>query len=380
MRFTIATRIFAPEPAAASFRLTALANALASAGHSVVVSTSRAPGNERAAVRPGVQVRRMPVLRDREGYVRGYLQYMSFDIPLFFRLVFARRSDAVVAEPPPTTGAVVRIASWIRRTPYIYYAADIWADAAQSTGAPKLVIRIVRMLEAWSLSGATHVVAVTDGVAARVRLLAKHDRISVVRNGVDIEVFNDDAAADRDKPVAVYVGTTSEWQGAEVFIDAMPAVLAEIPDARLVFLGQGSAWDELHDRALRTVPHSIEFRPVAPPEDAAALLREARVALVSLRPGIGYDFAIPTKIFAATACGTPVLFAGDGAAATLISQNALGSRVEWASAQVSDQLIAMLAAPSDPAYRRDLSDWAARNVSIQATAATVAELVVASSR
>jgi glycosyltransferase involved in cell wall biosynthesis len=321
----------------------------------------------------------MPVLRDRDGYLRGYLQYMSFDIPLFFRLVFARRSDGVVAEPPPTTGVVVRITSWIRRTPYVYYAADIWSDAAKSTGAPKLVVSIVRVLEVWSLRGANHVVAVTSGVADKVRVLAKHDRISVVRNGVDIGIFKDHVAADRCKPVAVYTGTTSEWQGAEVFIDAMPAVLAVIPDARMVFLGHGRAWDDLRDRAQLAAPKAIEFRPVASPEDAASLLREAKVALVSLRPGLGYDFAIPTKIFAATACGTPVLFAGDGAAAMLVTENTLGCRVEWDSEQVSTQLIAMLTAPSDPARRRDLSQWAVQNASIQATAAKVAEIIVASS-
>lgn len=88
MRVTIASRIFAPEPAAASFRLAALAAALADAGHDVTVLTSRLPrGMVEAAPDARLTIRRAPVLRDRTGAVRGYVPYLSFDIPLFFRLL-----------------------------------------------------------------------------------------------------------------------------------------------------------------------------------------------------------------------------------------------------------------------------------------------------
>ena len=36
----------------------------------------------------GIRVRRAPVLRDKQQYVRGYLSYLSFDVPLFV-VVFA---------------------------------------------------------------------------------------------------------------------------------------------------------------------------------------------------------------------------------------------------------------------------------------------------
>jgi hypothetical protein len=139
-----------------------------------------------------VRVKRFPVLRDAAGYVRGYVQYMSFDVPLFFRLLVGRGSDVIVAEPPPTTGFVVRIAAAMRRTPYVYYAADIWSDASESTGAPAFVVRVVRRLESFALRGARAVIAVTDGVAERVRELAGHDRVSVIRNGIDTTIFTPD--------------------------------------------------------------------------------------------------------------------------------------------------------------------------------------------
>src|SRR5699024_2911233 len=107
----LATRIFAPEPAAASFRLAALVRGLASAGARVRVLTTTPPADMGTSADVPARVERWPVLRDSEGYVRGYVQYLSFDLPLALRLLRTPRPDVVVCEPPPTTGVVVRAVS-----------------------------------------------------------------------------------------------------------------------------------------------------------------------------------------------------------------------------------------------------------------------------
>ncbi len=48
-----------------------------------------------------------------------------------------------------------------------------------------------------------------------------------------------------DGPFLLYAGTASEWQGAEIFAQAMPRVLEQLPGAKLVYLGQGSSWPAL---------------------------------------------------------------------------------------------------------------------------------------
>ncbi|MFD6054793.1 glycosyltransferase family 4 protein [Agromyces sp. NPDC060279] len=381
MRVTITSRIFAPEPAAAAYRLSALATALADAGHEVTVLTTRTPAAlgraEAARVRGSgrVRVRRAPVLRDAAGQVRGYVPYLSFDVPLFFRLLFAPRADRIVTEPPPTTGFVVRLAAALRRTPYVYYAADVWSDAAESTGAPRPVVRFVRWLERRALRGAAEVIAVTDGVAERVRELGGHDRVALVPNGVDTEIFTPDGPRLSGPPTAVYAGTTSEWQGADVFVRAMPAVLAAIPDARLVFVGQGSARAELERLASGLAREAIEFRDPVPAAEAATALRSARVGLVSLQPGIGYDFAVPTKLFAAAACGTPVLFAGTGASVAVIESGGIGRAVDHDVADVAGALMAALASEPSPLERRRTAEWVRQHASIAATGAKAALIV-----
>ena len=107
----LATRIHLPEAAAASFRLDSVEKALVADGMAVRVLTSRAPADapQGEPDPEGVEVSRWPVLRDSSGYLRGYVPYLSFDLPLALRLLMAPRPEAILVEPPPTTGAVVRV-------------------------------------------------------------------------------------------------------------------------------------------------------------------------------------------------------------------------------------------------------------------------------
>lgn len=394
----LASRIFAPEPAAASFRLWALTGALRRIGATVSVLTVRpsdvvaqsAPSGPGVDLPDGVNVSRWPVLRDTTGVVRGYVQYMSFDVPLALRLLVSRRPDVVVSEPPPTTGVVVRAVCALRRVPYVYYAADVWSDAAASTGAPRVVVRLLTALEGWALRGARATVAVSEGVADRLRVLGVEDsRITVVRNGIDTEVFTPDGPVEPeagDAPYLLYAGTASEWQGAEIFVEALAHVRQTVPDARVVFLGQGSAWPAMREAAesLGLGPETtgaVTFVEAAPPAGAAAWLRGAHGALVSLRPGQGYDFAFPTKVFAAVACGTPVLYAGPGPAGPVISEDALGTVTGYDVDEVAAAMTAMLSAGRpDTETRGRLAGWVRANASAVRAGDLAADVVRAAAR
>jgi len=154
LRIAVVSRIYRPEPAAASLFLGAVVDALLAEGHEVDVLTATPPAGMRPESR-GERVRTRRVLRDASGYVRGYAGYMSFDIPLAFRLLMLPKPHAVLVEPPPTTGAVVRMVCALRRIPYVYDAADIWSDAAQLEDVPGWVIRALRAVERFALRGAS---------------------------------------------------------------------------------------------------------------------------------------------------------------------------------------------------------------------------------
>ncbi|MEL0626274.1 glycosyltransferase family 4 protein [Salinibacterium amurskyense] len=375
----IASRIFAPEPAAASFRLTALANALSRAGAHTVVITSTfdaAPEGVRGAVDENVVVRRFPVLRNRDGYVRGYLQYMSFDVPLAFRLLFARGIEAVVVEPPPTTAAVVRAVCAIRRIPYFYYAADIWADAS-TTVASGFVVRVVRALEGWGLRGARGVLSVSATVTRRLSELGISERVLEVGNGVDTELFSHEGAVHpHDAPYFLYAGTASEVHGATIFVDALRLVRQTHPHARIVFVGQGSDRSELEQRGAQLGDDAVEFLPRVPPARVAEMLRPAVASLASVKPGVGYDLAFPTKLYASVACGTPAVFAGAGPGAQFVADLDAGWVASYDCAEVAHAMTAALDAQRTESDRSALAVRAAKAVSITSIAHAGAQFII----
>ncbi|WP_194422089.1 glycosyltransferase family 4 protein [Microbacterium abyssi] len=377
VRTVIASRIFAPEPSAASLRLSALAAELDERGVDVRVLTTRPPRGTATGPDLGLDVRRWPVLRDRSGYVRGYLPYLSFDAPLFVRVLFGARGDVYVCEPPPTTGFFLRLACAIARRPYVYYAADIWSDAAQATGAPDLVIRTLRSLESFAIRGAQGVIVVTDGVASRVAALAPGANAHVVGHGVDLNRFSPDGGEIANRADIVYVGSASEWHGAEIAVRAVIDVLRSEPKTTAAFVGQGSSWPALRAAVYEAgLSERIRFVATVPPEQAAAWLRGARVSLATLVPGQGYDFAVPTKLYASVAVGTPVAYAGPDPVRGVVNQNELGRGVEYDEQALADAIRELLVTDR-PEARKRLTSWAHANVSARAVARRSADAILA---
>ncbi|MBO3725296.1 glycosyltransferase family 4 protein [Actinomyces bowdenii] len=395
----LATRIHLPEAAAASFRLDGVERALARHGVPVRVLTTTVPGRDGAPAPqvqdpPGVSVSRWPALRDESGYLRGYLPYLSFDVPLLLRLGLAPRPDVVLVEPPPTTGVVARTICALRRTPYVWYAPDVWSEAVASTGAPGIVARAVRSAEACAVRGARAVIAVNEEVAERVRALGAR-RVVVIPNGIDTSLFEPTgptpSLAEREAlgitgPYLVYAGTASEWQGAGIFVQALARARRTHPGAQALFIGQGSDWEAIA-RAAAALPPGPDGAPAVvmhdlmAPQDAARWQRGAAAALVSIRPGQGYDFAYPTKVLAALACGTPVVYAGVGPVRADLEDASLG----WAAAYEPDDVARALslALDQDAACeadggqgRRDRAErlhaWVRAHRSLEATGESVA--------
>lgn len=385
----MASRIYVPEPAAASFRLASLVSALLREGADVHVLTVRPAAAKAAQVATarqsdadsGARISRWPVRRDSTGIVRGYIPYATFDLPLFFRLLVCRRPDVVVCEPPPTTAFVVRVVCALRRIPYVSYAPDIWSDAARGTPAPRALVEVVAAVEAWALRGASQVLAVSEQISDRVQKMGvAGSAITVVNNGADTRTFTPDGPRNAEGRYFIYAGTTSEWQGADVFVAAMHRVLEHHPAVRIVFLGQGSAWEDLREQSKALPSGTVSFLDAVPPDEAAVWIRGAVSSLVSLRPGLGYDFAFPTKVFAAAASGVPVVFAGVGPARDVVRGADLGHAVDYDVDAVAWAMIAMLgnevSAAEEATERTRLATWARRYGSIERSGADAARAVL----
>lgn len=377
MRVVIATRIFGPEISAASGILRTWAEEFRDRGFDVTVLTARPPRGAVIDDPSGITVTRAPVKRDKQNYVRGYLSYMSFDIPLAFRLLFSRKADLYVVEPPPTTVAVVRVIAWLRRTPYVVRAADYWAEAAETVTSSRIILGTLRRLEVWGLRGAAILFAAHEPLMERFRSLGIATPAVPIGFGADTKDFRYDGQSAPDVPVFVYAGTHSEWHGAGIFVDAMAAVLHDYPGARLVYYGNGEEREKMRARAHELgIASRVEFNPPIPPSDLSRILSGATASVASLTPVPANEYALATKVYSSLAAGCPVVFAGVGPTVEFLNDSGhphAGVAVAYDVDAAVQAMKAAAATPLAPSARAELATWSAGEYSLSAIAARVVD-------
>ena len=145
------------------------------------------------------------------------------------------------------------------------------------------------------------------------------------------------------------------------------------PGAQRGVYGQGSQLDRLRDLADALAPGRVRFPGLVSGEEVARALSRSAAGLASLRPGMGYDFSYPTKMFAATACGTRVIYAGPGPGRSMVADHGLGWGVDWDVESVATAMAAALShAPSSDQATR-LTMWTREHASQDSVASVAAD-------
>jgi glycosyltransferase involved in cell wall biosynthesis len=183
-----------------------------------------------------------------------------------------------------------------------------------------------RRLSAWALPQAAKVVAVSRALADEVAALGvPRDRIALVMNGVDAELFRprDRAAARRelDLPagarIALYVGNLKVEKGV---LDLATA-WSEVADGVLVVVGGGPAQRALADAV---APLGDRVRLVGPQPLERIPLWMAACDVLTLP---SHAEGTPNVVLEALACGRRVVATAVGGIPELITSDVLGALV-----------------------------------------------------
>jgi len=195
--------------------------------------------------------------------------------------------------------------------------------------------------------------------------------------GADTKDFRYDGQAPAQPPVFVYAGTHSEWHGAGIFVEAMPRVLKEHPQARLLYYGNGEERDGMRARARELgVEGSVEFNAPIPPADLSPILSGATASVASLTPVPANEYALATKVYSSLAAGCPVVFAGVGPTMEFLNDAEhphAGVAVTYDVDATASAMLAAAAAPLRAASREELAQWSASQYSLNAIAQRVVD-------
>lgn len=185
--------------------------------------------------------------------------------------------------------------------------------------------------------------------------------ISVVANGVDLDVFNlgrrDRAALPpsiRGKKIILSASRLVERKGQDRLIQAMPQILEAIPDAHCVIVGEGPLEGQLRRVASAAgVDAMVTFLGRVPLEHLAQLYRSVDLFVLPCHTlGNGDTEGFGLVFLEANACGTPVVAGAAGGTVEAVIDGETGLIVDGASpGEIASAVIRVL---NDPALARQL--------------------------
>lgn len=246
------------------------------------------------------------------------LHEASFAASALLRLFRVKRWDVLVTVMPPLAlGAAARIASAVRRRPYVVHIQDLQPDAALALGMvkPGRLLGILRWFERFAYRRAARVSGITPRMAELVqeRGVAAGNALvfpNVVRAAPVVE--DRDAVAFRDRLgvlpgsiLASYSGNLGAKQGLDIIFRAA-AFLEErgLDGIDFVIAGSGAEAEAL--RAQAEGLRSVRLLPLLPDDEYAALLAASDVCLVTQKSGTG-DMFFPSKLLRIASAGRPVV-------------------------------------------------------------------------
>ncbi len=195
-------------------------------------------------------------------------------------------------------------------------------------GQNPLLNRVNVRLERWAARRSAKIVSVCDAMTAQYLAagIGRPDQYVTIRSGMEVEAFlhpprpRDDVRRELGfAPDDVVIGKVArlfDLKGHADVIDAAPAIVAERPDVRFLFVGDGLLRESLQERiAAKGLSGRFVFTGLVPPERVPELIHAMDVVVhCSLREGLAR--VLPQALIA----GKPVVsYDVDGAREVCVS-------------------------------------------------------------
>lgn len=335
---------------AGAIRSYAMARRLIERGHQVTMVCGSIGGGNTGLEGPFVDGR-------RRGWVDGIdvieldLAYSNHD-GLFKRsltfLKFAWRSvllamrepyDLVFATTTPLTAGIPGIAArWLRGKRFVFEVRDLWPELPRAMGVIRnpVVLWAMGVLEWSSYRSAHALVGLSPGIVDGITHRGVHrDRVTLVPNGCDLDLFDQGASPWRPEGVAstdllaVFAGTHGMANGLDAVLDAAVELKRrQRSDIKLLLIGNGKLKPALQARAKQENLDNVVFHDPVNKTRLAGLMASTDVGLQVLANVPAFYFGTsPNKFFDYIAAGLPVLNNYPGWLADMINESRCGFAV-----------------------------------------------------
>jgi colanic acid biosynthesis glycosyl transferase WcaI len=356
MKILYVSQYFPPEMGAPAARVAELARHWVRQGHDVTVltgfpnhPTGIVPREYRSKLRrlvvreqsEGVDVVRTWLFPfpNRHAYER-MLNYSSFCLSAASTGLFLSRPDVVIATSPQL---LVGLSGWwlarCKRVPFVFEVRDLWPESLAAVGVGKensVLHRSLSKIAGFLYRQADRIVVVTPAFEDRLvkDWRVPQEKISVVENGVETQLFAPSSATELRKELGVegkfvvsYIGTMGMAHGLETILESA-AELQQNPEIVFLMVGEGAEKERTvalaRDRGLT----NVRFIDSQPREKVPAYICASDVCLVPLKKSELFKTVIPTKMLEFMSCGCPVILGVQGQAQSILEEAGAGLAIE----------------------------------------------------
>jgi glycosyltransferase involved in cell wall biosynthesis len=312
-----------------------MAEQLAKRGHVVHVITSLDEGLPEESCEKGFYIHRIRLIKT----------------PIFATLFFWSAIIGTIRKIDPdlvhaqtlVTGVPAMISKKILKIPYVVWGQG--SDVYFRKGFIKFTSKTV-------IKNANTAIALTENMKGVMQEI--YDReITVLTNGIDLEDYNDVTIfPDRKTGTKniLYVGRFNPVKGVQYLITSMKKIHDEMPDARLILVGDGKERERLAALSIQLgIQKYVQFIGLVPHEKIKTYMQQADVFVL---PSLSEGF--PNVILEAMACGLPIVASRVGGIPDIITNSTHGYLVEVKDTNdIANKILLLL---SDEPLRKKISD------------------------
>lgn len=328
LRIGLFTDTYAPQVNGVAVSLQLISDGLRKRGHQVTIFAPKFPGykdNES-------NVMRLPSLK----YLNNPPIYVAvLGTPRSTWSLTRKHFDVLHAHSPLSVGLLAYLTASTKRLPLIYtYHTSItdYTHYVKFIGGTGVMKYAARWFSAASTNLGDQIVVPSPKFERLLNEQKVRRQIHVVPNGIDLSSFK--AAKNpgylrrrlgiaADAPILLTVGRMDPEKRLDFIVDAFAILSEKIPNAHLVFAGDGSARKNIETRAMGTrVKDRIHFLGMVARTDLPDVLHDANIFLSASTTEVH-----PISVIEAIASGLPVIAVQDEAFEGMIENDLNGYQV-----------------------------------------------------
>ena len=337
---------FVPHSGGAVIVATEIANNLAKLGHKVTVLTPDLSQSgqkyepqmdskvkvikveTQAKSNPKIAARRCKSNLEKMGKMLGKKEKFDFVLTIFhpFHLV----PNAAIS-----CAKSLQIPSIVKVDDAIY---------EKSSGLKSFQRKIEKMISTRSLAKASKILVSNESTKEIMKSYYKvNDKnISIVPNGVDLSFFESKA---KDPHKVVFSGVMYHHRGLDVLLNAAPMIVKEIPDVKIILLGEGPEMEKLKKIVkLNNLESNVEFKGWIDRKNIPIFLSDSSVGIGPLKKTEVTENALPIKVLEYMASSMPIVAINGTLPDDVLKNNENGYFVNN-SLELSEKIIELLKNP-----------------------------------